>query len=45
MICGEPYGDFMQSQGWVPLLFGIIAKFGQFRNEKRCPRGNRIFLS
>ena len=34
MIWVEPYGDFMRSQGWVSVRFGIIAKFGQFRNEK-----------
>ena len=45
MIWDEPCGDFMLSQGWVSTLFGIIAKFGQFRNEKRSPRGNRTFLS
>ena len=25
----------MRSPGWVSMLLGIIAKFGQFRNEKR----------
>ena len=36
MVWGEPCTGFMPPQGWVSVPLGIIAGFGQFRNEKRC---------